>query len=471
MKKIYIFLFLLLIGAILIFNLNEPKKIETNYKIAKVEKRDFELKLIERGGLEALRFVQIKSPILSNMAKIIEMLPEGSVVKNGDIVARFDTKAFLDEVSKWEHKIDITNSNLIKATKEIEIHKTQSIDGIEKLKKSIEIAKINLDNIKNGKGVVKFNELKQRVLQEKRKVELAKDELKDYDSLYKKGYISKRERDVIEDKLKMSEENLFIAKDRFENYKKYEWSKEIKEYSIRLKELDESLQSKIIEDSFKLENKKVELTKERSLLAYYQNELKKARIDILNCNIKAPIDGVLLYNKIPKNGKVSKVEIGDSIWQNQSFMQIPDTSKMIVKTKIREVDLRFIKVGLRANIILDSYPNRVFSGKIDYIDTIAKKDRDSVNIKYFDTIIKVDNEDKLLRSGMSTRIEIIYDEIKNAISIPASAIHYENSKVYVLTNPQNPTKKYIEIDKVADEFISIKKGLSENQEVLIRDIF
>ncbi len=468
MKKIYIFIFLIIIFIILIFQLKEPEKAEVNYQVVKVSKQSFELKLIERGTLEALRFVQIKSPILSNRAKIIEMLPEGSVVKSGDIIARFDTKAFLDEVTKWEHKIKITKSNLIKAQKEIEIHKTQSKDNIEKLKKSIEIANINLDNIKNGKGVVKFNELKQRVLQEKRKLELAKNELKDYDSLYKKGYISKRERDVSEDKLKISEENLFIAKDRFQNYEKYEWAKEIKENSINLKELKESMQNRVVENSFKLENRKAGLEKEKSLKLYYQNELQKAKIDMSNCNIKAPINGVILYNLIPKNGKVSKVEIGDSIWQNQSFMQIPDTSKMVVKTKIREVDLRFIKVGLNVNIILDSYPNKIFRGEIDYIDTIAKKDKDSVNIKYFDIIIRVKNEDKLLRSGMSTRVEIIYNKIIDKLSIPSSAIHYENSKVYVLINSKNPIKRYIEIDKIADEFISIKEGLSEGEEILIR---
>ena len=69
---------------------------------------------------------------------------------------------------------------------------------------------------------------------------------------------------------------------------------------------------------------------------------------------------------------------------------------------------------------------------------------------------------------MSTRVEIIYDKIIDKLSIPSSAIHYENSKVYVLINSKNLTKRYIEIDKIANEFISIKEGLSEGEEILIR---
>lgn len=467
MKKLYIFiaLFITFLTIFTIFKSFNQNRVDINYKLSKVEIQDIELKLVERGTLEASRFIQIKSNIISNRAKIVELLNEGSFATKGSIIARFDKKPFIDEMKKWEYKIKIARANLIKAEKEIEILQTQSKDEVEKLKKAFELATINLDNSKNGKGFIKFNELKQKVAQEIRSLKLATEELKDYESLYKNGYISKRERDKVEDSLKASEENLIIAQDRFNNYREYEWAREIKEQEIKIKEIEESIENKKIEAKFKQEDKEAQLEKSKSLLLYYQNELQKSKQDIKNCDIKATISGVVLYRDIPKNGKRAKVEIGDSVWQNQSFIQIPDTSKMLVRTKIREVDLRFIKKDLSVDVILDSYPDRVFTGKIEYIDTIAKQDKEEANIKFFETVVTLDNENELLRSGMSARVEIIYNILKDAVTIKNEALHYEGGKTFVFLDEM--VKKYIKVLNITDRY-AVVEGLSKGDKILIR---
>ena len=172
---------------------------------------------------------------------------------------------------------------------------------------------------------------------------------------------------------------------------------------------------------------------------------------------------------LPKNGKRAKVDIGDSIWQNQAFMQIPDTKNMIVKTKIREVDLNKIYNGLVVKVVLDAYPSKIFSGNIIYIDSIAKNDANNINIKFFDTVIKIKTNDEILRSGMSAKIDIVYGTVKESISVTNDAINYDGKSEYVeIYNNNKKEKRHIKIGKIGQEYSEVLSGLKVGELVVVK---
>jgi len=468
LKKIAFFAFVLLIILfLLVSSFSNDEKATLKYET--VKKLSFDLTLNQRGILQASRFVQIKSKILSNRAKLVELIPEGTEVNAGEIIARYDTKPFQDELDKWIHKEKEAQAAYIKAQKEVEIHKNKSINDVQKLKKSIEIMKINLSDINYGEGKVTFNEHQQTINKAKRKVLLSQEELNDYNALYEKGYISKRERDKVNNTLKDNEEALLNAQEKFKSYKKYEWPREIKEVEIKLQDLKEELENTKIQNQFELDNKKSQLFTAGSILLYYQSEIKKEENNLFQCDVRSPIDGVVLYNTVFKAGKKTKLEIGDNVWYGQSFLQIPDTKKMIVTTKIREIDLNKINENLNVNVILDSYPNKVFHGKITYIDSVAKNDAQVSDIKFFETIVEIETKDKLLRSGMSASIAISYDEVVNRIAIANGSINYDGKSEYVLINNDGDMeKRYIKLGKMGKEFSEVVSGLKENEVIVVK---
>ena len=470
MNKNYIYFsipFLLILIIALLFN--KDSRSQQEYQYVMVKKETFDLKIVERGELEASRLIQIKSKITSNKAKIIEMTNEGTYVSKGEIVARFDTQPFNEDLDKWRHKLNEGEANLIKAQKELEIHKNQIKADIDRLEKAIEIAKMNLDDEKLGSGLVKLEEFKQQITKEIRDVNLLALELKDQDKLYQKGFLSKKEIEKANNSLLNAKEKLLTSKANLENYEKYIWPKNIKEKEIRFKQSKEKLESKKVQNQFQLESKKAEVVNAQSSLNYFYKEWENAKNNIALCDIRANIDGILLHNTIPKNGKRGKIELGDSIWQNQSFMRIPDTKNMIVKTKIKEVDLRYIKNGLKVDIVLDAYPKEIFKGIISSIDNIAKTNEQNINIKYFDIVIKIENINDLLKSGMSANIAIKYDTVKDALAIPPSAIFYDQTGTYVLKKENNnQVKQNISVGKISEKFIEIKDGLEIGDVVIIR---
>lgn len=459
--------FILIILITFSFFNSEESNIQQKYE--KIQFRSFDLKLTQRGTLEASRFVQIKSSILSNRAKIVELIPEGTKVSKGQIIARFDTKPFIDDMTKWKYKLEEAKATQIKVQKELEIHKSKSNENIEKLKKSIEVAKIKLQDIRLGEGTVKLNEYKQKIYQEQRNVALKEEELSDYESLFTKGYISKRERDQVQNDLLNTKEALNTAQEKLMTYEKYSWPKQVKEQEITLKDLEEEFINIQAQDKLMLDNKIAQVEKAFSIIEYTKNEYKKAKKNVAACDIKAPIDGIVLYNYFHKNGKKEKVNIGDSIWQNQSFMQIPDTKNMIVKTKIREIDLNKVTDGTTVNIELDAFPNKVFKGSFNYIDIVAKTNNNVKDIKFFDAIITVNKSENILRSGMSANIDIIYNKVNNQLSVHNDAINYDGQSEYVkVVDGDTIEKRYIKIGKTGEIYSVVLDGLQENEIVVVK---
>lgn len=429
-----------------------------------VQRMDSNLSLNIRGVLEASKFVQITSPILSNHAKIIELKPEGSLVRQGEIIARFDIKPFMDTLDTLSFKVEEAKATFIRAQKDIGIQKSQNMQALKSVQSAIEITKINLNDIKNGEGLIKLQELRGQILEYQREIVVAKEELKDYESLFQQGYISKKEKQSVENRLNKFNELLQNAKARVANYQKYAWPKQIKEQQITLENLELKRKATKEQNRLSLEAKSSALGKAKTTLAQYLREEEKAKKNVAFCDVKAPIDGRLLYNIIPKSPKRGKVDIGDSIWYNQSFMQIPDTKQMIIKALIKEVDLRYIKLGQRATITLDAYLDKRFIGHVSYIDSISKSKPQSQS-KYFETIISVDNSEHTLRSGMSASIEIVYASLKAQLMVSPRAI-FTSDKGSYLQFP-NGRKRYIEVIDISKHNALIKGDIGEGTQVVL----
>jgi HlyD family secretion protein len=145
-------------------------------------------------------------------------------------------------------------------------------------------------------------------------------------------------------------------------------------------------------------------------------------------NIVAPMDGVVL---------TKNVEIGESITSGVSsfnagtvLFTVADTSRMIVKAGVNEVDIGKIRVGLPVRVTLDAYPKVLFKGKIDRIAPAVRIDE---KVRVFDVEIRLDAQGRELRSGMTANIEVIGEKKEKVLSVPVESVFKRDDQeiVYV----------------------------------------
>jgi HlyD family secretion protein len=122
--------------------------------------------------------------------------------------------------------------------------------------------------------------------------------------------------------------------------------------------------------------------------------------------IHAPIDGIVVLNTIWKQGTMGEVQDGDQIRPGVPFMEVVDPSAMQVHVLVNQEDLMALRVGQRARIHLDAYPDLVFEGKLESIDPMGRPGDFSSKIRSFSATFSIQGTDPRLMPDLSAAVDI-----------------------------------------------------------------
>jgi HlyD family secretion protein len=149
-------------------------------------------------------------------------------------------------------------------------------------------------------------------------------------------------------------------------------------------------------------------------------ELKMAQVELNRSVIRAPISGII----IEKN-----VEAGQTVaasLQSPPLVTIAELTKMKVDAWVDEADIGRVKVGQDVQFEVDSYPNRIFRGRVVKIYPSPQIQN---NVVTYDTEIHVDNEDLALKPGMTANVTVILARKNEVLIAPHTALRIRRSEI------------------------------------------
>lgn len=223
-------------------------------------------------------------------------------------------------------------------------------------------------------------------------------------------------------------------------------------YEINIKSMESDIQKLTIE----VDKARYEVQREQDYLS--------------QLTVTAPIPGLVVYLEYWKGGQWGKVQEGDSPWPGQGVINLPDLSIMLTKAKVHEVDIDKVKLWQNVNIILESYPETTFTGKVDKIARLATRVEENSNINAFDIEIMINGTDERLKPGMSAKCEIIVDKIPNSIWVPIEAVFEKDKKTVVYVIKGNGFReRQVKVGQRNDTDIIVAEGLKGKEKVALRD--
>ncbi len=122
--------------------------------------------------------------------------------------------------------------------------------------------------------------------------------------------------------------------------------------------------------------------------------------------IRSPIDGIVVYNTIWKEGTMGEVQEGDQVRPGVPFMQVVDPSDMEVHVQVNQEDLAGLRVGERARVHLDAYPDLALTGKLVSIDPMGKRGDFSARIRNFSATFTIEGNDPRLMPDLSAAVDV-----------------------------------------------------------------
>ncbi|MDN5105692.1 efflux RND transporter periplasmic adaptor subunit [Aliarcobacter butzleri] len=148
-----------------------------------------------------------------------------------------------------------------------------------------------------------------------------------------------------------------------------------------------------------------------------QSNLKTDKQNLEKASVKSSIDGIVLNRE---------VEVGQTLAATMSapklFTIAKDLTHMDLIVSIDEADVADIKKDLPVTFAVDAYPNKVFNGKVKQV---RLNPVDTNGVVTYETVVSVDNEDLLLKPGMTATAKIITKESKNKLLIPNGALRFK----------------------------------------------
>ncbi len=156
-----------------------------------------------------------------------------------------------------------------------------------------------------------------------------------------------------------------------------------------------------------------------------QATLDRLDQELAYATITAPIDGVVLQRDLNPGAAAASVA---SVTGGTVLMTIADTSQMHLLGVVDENEIARVRVGMEARIRTETYPDRLFAGRVRKIASIGDRKNNVTSFKVEVTVLEgID----VLWPRMSADADIVAEVHDNALILPEAALLYKGNDVMV----------------------------------------
>jgi len=373
--------------------------------------------------------------------RIVSILPDGTPVKAGQIVAELDQSALTDE------------------EKAQRIRFLQAKSFVEQAKAIQEVNEITLREYRDGIYPQDLQLIKQYIQTCQIERDRADRNFQWSSDMLKKGYRTPFQVKGDELAFKQAEIALKEATGMLERLTKYTGPKIIKALEANV----EAIRSdKLMQDaSFSLESQRLE----------------RIRKNIANCTVRAPREGIVVYsNQTNPWGMVeAQIDQGVTLRQDQPIFNLPDPQHMRVKARINESKVSMVQTGQPVLILVDAFPERPLKGIVAEVTPISVPIRGS-DVRIYYANVAITQGFAELRPGLSAEIMIEIQTRHDVTRVPIDSIRWVGGRSYVAVydrprdeaGQQSWRWQEIEIGLSDPDHAEVLKGLKPGDRIVAR---
>jgi len=174
-------------------------------------------------------------------------------------------------------------------------------------------------------------------------------------------------------------------------------------------------------------------------------------------DIRAPVSGVITDQQVTNAAGVAGLN-------SPNPFTISDLSRVWILCDVYENDLATVRVGESAEIRLNAYPDKAFTGRISNIGSVLDPSLRTAKVR-----IEVSNPGLLMRVGMFVRATFHDQKKERRAAIPAAAILHLHDRDWVYVPAGNKAFRRIEVtagNLLPGNLQEVVSGLRSGQQVV-----
>lgn len=474
--KIFLKLLFLLVCCALILAryLTHENLSDTSLPVVSVIKQDLQVNVKVVGELEAARSTLIASSIKGDQGKIIDLIADGLTVEPGQVLVKMDPTPFEEKIEKIKTQLKEQEACIMACTQTLKWEISQAEHENRLAIYEIETAQLELNKMIYGDGPQEISRLKSAM----QKAWLKFDEIQAYSNdlieLETQGFLNPSEVKQAQKRLGEEKEVYEMAKLQYESYAEHVLPMQIKKMETSLKRASMNQEEIMKAGRYQVMKAEALLEQTQQALIDYALQLHQAEKELAETEIVAPAPGMVVHREDYRSGQRRKPRVGDVLIKNQPLIELPDLNSMIVKTRVREVDLFKVHVGKKATIEVDAYPQLILEGTIASLGVLALADAGrSADEKYFEVRIALETCPPCLRPGMTTRATIHAQDAQDVLTVPLQAIFSDHNQnyCYVACAERGFEKKEVQVGISNEQWAEVTTGLQEGDCVCLMNPF
>lgn len=429
----------------------------------------FTVKISETGELRALDSVTVSAP---NELQVIELAPEGTFVKPGELLVRFAPGKYEGLLEEAQANLQVAQADLRKAQQDRDTQRQKLATEITHNEVAVRLAQLDLDNLKRKPLP---NELEAAGMElEKAKVgfETAERKLKVFPELVEKGFVTKSALEEAELKYLEAKASLQAGQFKLEQVSAGAMPEDLERAQVRLEQAQSTLERARTAMRSQLQSFDAAVDREKANVERARALIEKAEGRFKTMEQRAPRDGLVVYARATGQRAGEKVQLGMIPFQGQPIIYLPDVSTMVADIEVNEIDIGKVAVGGPVELRLEAYPGAVFPGTVLKIGSLARlkqtRPEQQSGVKVFDVTVKIDAKDPRLKPGLTAAVDVIVERQADAVSIPMSAVVSRGGDylAFVAQRGKIEARKIV-LGPSNEQYVLVKEGLREGERVVL----
>lgn len=192
------------------------------------------------------------------------------------------------------------------------------------------------------------------------------------------------------------------------------------ERTIRDKERKDSLFKYKVITQAALDSAKSNYTSALSDMVSSRAALDLARQALEDATVRAPISGTIVARPSVTGQVITAATAANG---GTVLMNLADLGRVRMRVTIDEVEMGNIRVGQKADVVVDAFPGRTFEGVLEKIEPQAVVTQ---GVTFFPVLVSISNKDGLLMPGMNGEVTIRAADLANTLQLPIDAIRATN---------------------------------------------
>ncbi len=346
-----------------------------------------------------------------------------SLKATGDIAPLMQVDLF-PKVSGYLERINVNLGDLVRPGQVI-----ANVDQIEFLHKMKEAeakvahAKAQLSEMEAGSRPEELRQAEEAVKQAQSRFENARLQRERIEALYKRQVISKKEADLAEMDSSVAEAQLAASQQNL----------------------------KLVREGVRQEVRMASQAKLKEMEAILAQE----QIRLQNTQIIAPFHGEVARKYVDHGALVSP---------STPIVTIVHTATLKIVANVLEKDIPLLKPGMKAKIQAETYPEKIFEGKVAQINSALDLSTRTLQVEFY-----IPNSQRMLKPGMFAKLEVLLSEKRQALVVPREAmIQAEGEPSVFVVEGNQALRRPIAIGFEQDQMVEVLKGLKEGEKVVVK---